>query len=266
MSGRSEAVIALHGPPRRSSASAAVARIGRRLSRVSMLLWELARTRPRAGRSLEERTRMLSWLAENLCALHGLEVDVVGRLPTPPVVLCANHLGYFDPMVLLALHGALPIAKRELAAWPLVGECLGSLGVEFVDRGDAHRGAIAIRRGLAALEAGTSVLVFPEGTTSVGEEILPLRRGMIGAARIADVPIVPVVLAYENEAPCWIGDDWFVPHYAGMLAQRSIAVRVAFGAPMRATDDGFAGAERVRREMTELLGRVRFRRQPATLR
>lgn len=202
---------------------------------------------------------MLSWLAENLCALHGLEVDVLGRLPEPPVVICSNHLGYFDPMVLLALNAAMPIAKREIADWPLVGGCLAGLGVEFVSRGDPYEGAIALRHAMAALESGTSVLVFPEGTTSHGDAVLPLRRGMMGVARLLDVPVVPVVLAYENRAPCWVGDDWFLPHYAGMLAQRSIPVRVAFGQPVAALDDAAASAARVRAEMQRLIERTRFR-------
>jgi len=244
--------------PAMPASPAAIARVGRRLSKVSLLLWDVARTEPIAP-ALADRVATLSWLAENLCALHGLAVQCTGHAPDGPAVLLANHLGYFDPMVVLALHAAMPIGKRELAGWPLVGRCLGNLGVEFVDRDDVHAGAVTLRHALAALRGGTSVLVFPEGTTTAGDTVLPLRRGMIGIGARACVPLVPVALSYADPAPCWVGDDWFVPHYARMLARSSIAVRIEFGAPIRASGDASVDTRTVRATLLAMLERMRRR-------
>jgi lyso-ornithine lipid O-acyltransferase len=245
----------LGGPQRGAEAAA---RIARKLSRTSLLVWEAvadARTRV-GGRTPEACAERLAWLAEQLCVVHGASIELDGELPRAPAVLVANHVGYLDPMVLLSLVPALPIAKRELAGWPLLGSALAPLGVSLVRRGDPYDGARALRRSLDALEAGVSVLVFPEGTTTHGHSVLPLRRGIFGIASRLGVPVVPVVLRYESEAAAWVGDDWFLPHYARLLARGSLRVRVTIGDPIIARQDPHSYARYVRHRMIAMLDRA----------
>ncbi|MBK7156884.1 MAG: 1-acyl-sn-glycerol-3-phosphate acyltransferase [Sandaracinaceae bacterium] len=58
-----------------------------------------------------------------------------------------------------------------------------------------------------------SVLTFAEGTTTSGRGVLPFRRGIFGAARIARVPVVPMALRYEDPELPWVGSQSFLPHY-----------------------------------------------------
>ncbi len=234
-------------------AVAALARVGRRLSRSSVLVSDAV-----IDGSLGERTHRAcaeraAWLAENLCAIHGLQIERFGDLPRRPVVLVANHVGYFDPMVLLSLLPAMPIAKRELGEWPLLGRSLAPLGVALVRRGDPYDGARALRRAMAALQAGVPVLVFPEGTTSHGESVLPLRRGIFGIASRLGVPVVPVVLRYSGHGAAWVGSEWFLPHYARSLGRAELRVRVEFGEPIVARQEPRAYARDVQRRMIAML-------------
>lgn len=182
--------------------------------------------------SRHECAQELSWLAENLCALHGVRACVRGVLPSGPCVLVANHLSYFDPVVLAAQTPLVAIAKRDVADWPLVGKACQKLGVSFVTRGDAHSGARVLREALRALEDGVSMLVFPEGTTTRGEQVLPFKRGIFGVAQRAGVPIVPVALRYEREDAAWVGDETFLPHYVRTMAHVCTRVSVEYLAPL----------------------------------
>jgi 1-acyl-sn-glycerol-3-phosphate acyltransferase len=218
---------------RRSKGSlASLTRVGRRLSAVSGLLleagYDAALEREHGFDDPGRVARRLSWLAENLCAVHGVRVEVGGQVPTGPSVLVANHVGYLDPMVLLAQLPAVPIAKRELSAWPVVGPTIGALGVVMVRRGDPYDGARALRHAMRALEGGTNVLVFPEGTTSRGNRVLPLRRGVFGIARRLGVPVVPVVVRYAEPGSAWVDDDWFLPHYLRTLGRSTVTAHVQF--------------------------------------
>jgi 1-acyl-sn-glycerol-3-phosphate acyltransferase len=167
--------------------------------------------------------------ARAMCDLHRIEVQAAGRRPLGPALFVANHLGYFDPMVIGSLATCISVAKQELCSWPLVGRRLRELGVVFVDRGDPWSGARALRAMLRAFRIGTSVLNFPEGTTTDGRSVLPFRCGAFGAARIAGVPIVPVRIDYEDARIAWTGDATFLPHYLAVLSRGGVRAQVTFG-------------------------------------
>ena len=207
----------------------------RRISRAGLFVGE---TLLRLGRAPvhdpRERAERLSWVSENLGALHGLEVSVRGALPEQPAAIVANHLGYLDPVALLAQVPALPIAKAEVADWPLLGDIGRQLGCLFVQRECALSGARVLRGALRAFAAGVSVLAFPEGTTTAGERVLPFRRGLFGAARIAGVPIVPVAIRYLEGMRPWVGADAFVPHYLRTTAVARGRLELRFLDPLAA--------------------------------
>jgi 1-acyl-sn-glycerol-3-phosphate acyltransferase len=107
--------------------------------------------------------------------------------------------------------------------------------VVFVRRGDAWSGARALRHGLRALTAGVSVLGFPEGTTTYGDTVLPFKRGLFGLARLAGVPVVPIALRYSEPEVCWVGDEWFLPHYVRTAMRPITMVDITIGQPIAPT-------------------------------
>src|SRR5262249_45981855 len=149
-----------------------------------------------------------------LCAVHRFDAHIEGAIPDGPSVMVSNHLSYVDAPVLASLTPSMPVAKAEIARWPLFGAGARSLGVMLVKRGDVYSGALALRGALRTLAAGVPVLGFPEGTTTAGVgELLAFRRGLFGIARIAHVPVVPMALSYNSPEIAWVGEEWFVPHY-----------------------------------------------------
>ena len=106
------------------------------------------------------------------------------------------------------------------------------LGVLYVDREDAVSGARVLREAMRSLSRGVSVLVFPEGTTTRGDQVLPFKRGSFGAAALAGVPIVPVALRYESANAAWVGDDLFLPHYVRTMSKPYTRVSVEFLPPL----------------------------------
>jgi len=182
--------------------------------------------------AVDERARELSWVAENMCALHGVRLSVRGRVPRSPALLVANHMSYFDPVIIASQLPCTAIAKSEVAAWPCIGELCRRLGVLYVAREDALSGARVLRQALRALEAGVSVLVFPEGTTTRGSGVLSFKRGSFGAAALAGVPIVPVAIGYACADMAWVGDAMFLPHYVRTMAKPYTRVTVEFLDPL----------------------------------
>jgi 1-acyl-sn-glycerol-3-phosphate acyltransferase len=221
-----------------------------RLTRIGMFTAEtLARLLlDGAGTSLLERARELSWVAENLVALTGVRPRVQGEVPAQPCVLVANHISYLDPTVLASLVRCAPIAKSEVMHWPFMGEIARRVGVLFVKRGCPHSGARVLREGLRALAQGVSILVFPEGTTTNGDGVLPFQRGAFGLAKLAGVPIVPVAVQYEQRDAAWVGSEGFLPHLARTVSRAVTPMTVRFLAPI---DSELASVSQLRDEAHE---------------
>lgn len=210
--------------------------------------------------NIRERVSVASAMAANLTALHGIHVVERGVRPDEACVFVANHVSYVEPLAILAANPCIGIAKREVGAWPILGEATRACGTVYVDRGDANSGARALRNAWHALRAGVSVLVFPEGTTTDGHEVLGFRSGAFGLARIAGVPIQPVAVGYPSDHAAWYGDEAFVPHYARLVAAPSTRVELEYlpiVAPASDRSEDSAVAEHVRAAIVRALGRRR---------
>lgn len=208
------------------------------------------------GASLVVKATALADVFARLSRHHGLALEIAGQPPSRACVVVANHLSYLDPIALLPVIPALPICKGEVGEWPLIGPGAHATGVLLVDRGCPSSGARVIRRAIAALRASASVLNFPEGTTTAGDRVLPFRRGIFGAARLARVPILPVALEYGDPELAWTGDQTFIPHYLRTAGKDRIPVRVTVGAPFWPAHRPAADlAAEARRRILTLLGR-----------
>ena len=205
------------------------------------------------------RGERLQRIAVDVCRVHGFEVHAEGVLPAGPAIFVANHVSYVDAPVLASLAPCTVIAKGEVRRWPILGAGAAALGVLFVERGDAWSGARALRQSSRALAAGLSVLGFPEGTTSRGDDVLPFRRGLFGLARIMEVPVVPIAIHYSSPELRWVGDSWFLPHYLRTAMRPSSLVNVRIGraiapASYHSPEDL---AHRARSAVRQMLWRVR---------
>lgn len=129
-----------------------------------------------------------------LTLLYRVRVDGGENVPADgPCVLAANHDSVLDGffLALATTRQVRFMAKRELYRWPLLREFMHAIGSFPVDRGaDAGR---AIARGVALLEEGAVIAVFPEGT-ALPDKKTGYRRGAARLALAAGAPLVPVAL------------------------------------------------------------------------
>ncbi len=143
--------------------------------------------------------RMTRLWANGLARGWGMNVVAHGHehlRPGGPYVFVANHLSHVD---IVALFVALPIdvgflAKKELRMVPFLGQAMIAGGHVFVDR-KKHTSALqAMNAAAAEVRAGASLVIFPEGTRGMRDEIQPFKKGGFHLARAAGVPVVPVGL------------------------------------------------------------------------
>ena len=118
-----------------------------------------------------------------------------------PVIYMGNHQGNFD---IHSLTVAIPrlfswVAKEELFRVPLFGSAMRRAGYIALDRSDGRKALKSMRQAAERIAAGTSVVIFPEGTRTVDGALLPFKRGAFLLAAKAGVPIVPFTINGSRE-------------------------------------------------------------------
>jgi 1-acyl-sn-glycerol-3-phosphate acyltransferase len=145
------------------------------------------------------------------------DIEFLGEENIPqhgPCILAANHCSFLDPpaVVVGSMRNTFSFARKTLFKPGIRGEIFSRLLTIPVDR-DSGGDVAAIRNVLQKLEAGQSVLMFPEGKRSLNGEIQPFKRGIGLLAAMAQVPIVPVRIFGSHEAwsPNMSGPKFFTP-------------------------------------------------------
>ena len=179
--------------------------------------------------------RCLRWGSWALYQAFSVRLPAPLDLPASPQLIVANHISWLDVVVLSALlppaAGTCFLAKAEVARWPVIGAFARGLGMAFIDRTSAFRSY----RSLPALAAGLrthSLLFFPEGTTTDGEGIAPLKPMGFELAARTGVPVQPLFLRYRDgtgrlsRAPAFLGDDTLLESVLRLASAPGVSVDV----------------------------------------
>jgi 1-acyl-sn-glycerol-3-phosphate acyltransferase len=190
------------------------------------------------------RHAMRGW-CRGLCRALGVRLEVHGEPPREPCFLVCNHLSYLDIPVLGSLFDTIFVSKAEVAFWPVIGRLATLGGTIYVDR-TRKRGLPEVNEQIrSALEHGDGVVVFPEGTSSAGETVLPFRASLLAPAVDLGLAVRQAGLVYATgpgdppagESVSWWGGMSFGTHVLGLLRLASIRATVTFvGEPVRCQD------------------------------
>ena len=190
--------------------------------------------------------RLPLWYHRRCCPILGLKVERRGQQSeVHPTLYVSNHVSYFDIMVLGSLIEGSFVAKAEVAQWPLFGWLAKLQRSVFVERRSAkvtlHRDEMSER-----LEAGDSLVLFPEGTSGDGNRVLPFKSALFAAAeqrpRGRPLPVQPVSIAYTqlDDVPmgrylrpffAWYGDMDLASHIWQAAGLGWVTVVVEFHTP-----------------------------------
>jgi lyso-ornithine lipid O-acyltransferase len=177
------------------------------------------------------------------CRILGFRVHCIGApVEHRPALFVANHVSYTDIMILGSLIAGSPVAKAEVAGWPLFGWLARLQRAVFVDR----RLRNTTRQLAERFAQGDALILFAEGTTGDGNHVLPFKSALLGAARCggdgAAVVVQPVSLAYTrlDGIPigrfyrpyfAWYGAMELLPHMWKMIGLGTVEVVVEFHPP-----------------------------------
>jgi 1-acyl-sn-glycerol-3-phosphate acyltransferase len=183
--------------------------------------------------------------ARTFVKISGMRIEVIGTPPRPPFFLVSNHLSYTDIMVLRSIVTGVFVAKSDIREWVIAGKIVRNMGNIFIDRQNRRDIPRAGELIIDALDRGEGVIVFPEGTTSKGEDVLPFNSSFLQFAAKTDLPVSYAAISYRtppgnesaSKAICWWDDTGFVPHLFRHFMLKGSTAIVNFGdAPIQNAD------------------------------
>ena len=194
--------------------------------------------------------------------LLGLKIESHGDMVSDgPVLIAANHVSYFDIPVLGALGPVAFIAKSDVGRWPVFGTLSRIIRTIYVDRTKRTRALHDRDQIQSRLAGGDQLVLFPEGTSSDGNRVLPFKSSLLSVAELDlsqtesergqpfRVRVQPVSITYtelgglpmgRNKRPlfAWYGDMDLIPHLWHAIAAGPITVVVHFHPPVTAEQLG----------------------------
>jgi len=194
---------------------------------------------------------LANWWAGSICRVSGVEVSVTGTEaldPGKPYIFAANHQSQFDIFVLQGFLGVdfRWLAKKELFRVPVWGPAMRRAGYIPIDRSHGRQAIKSLDEAAEKIAAGTSVIIFPEGTRSKDGRLHDFKAGAMVLAVKSGVPIVPVAI---------IGTYEILPKGKLLMTPGQVQIRV--GRPIetkdRSTRDKHTLARTAQEAVAELL-------------
>jgi len=189
-----------------------------------------------------------------LCWLIGIRVIVKGAPHGQSATLvAANHTSWLDIPILGSVAPISFVAKSEVAGWPFFGTLAKLQETVFVERERRTRTAHSRNEIHARIAEGDTLILFPEGTSSDGNRVLPFKSALMSVAQLAvvareedrerDLVVQPLSVAYTHlhglpmgrrQRPyfAWYGDMDLFPHLWEAFTMGPIDVVVEYHAPV----------------------------------
>lgn len=186
----------------------------------------------------------------------GIRYSVKGTPPTHGLVI-SNHLSYLDVPILAVAMPCFFVAKMEVGSWPFFGWAARACGTIFLDRTSRESAMSVADQMVERLKLQIPVLLFPEGTSTDGSQLLPFHPRLIDPATSTGTQITTAAVRYvvkdgtpEKEL-CWYGDETFTTHLLKVLGVAGFSAVVRFGQP-RVYDDRRVAADATHDEIAKM--------------
>lgn len=182
-----------------------------------------------------------------ICRLFGLKVIIAGTpMHDRQTLFVCNHVSYLDIPVMASVLKASFVAKKDVAGWPVFGTLARLQQTAFISRsrGDAQKEKNALSN---MLDAGKSIILFPEGTSTDGRDVVPFKSSLFsmtledGRTGMMIQPVTLVVDSVDGRSPddqavrdlyAWHGDMTMPPHLKGFTACKGAVIRLVFHDPI----------------------------------
>jgi 1-acyl-sn-glycerol-3-phosphate acyltransferase len=182
---------------------------------------------------------LVSFTCKLALKIFGAKVIVKGNIETKDknFLIVSNHLSYLDILSISSLFPTCFVTSKEMKETPFLGQLCHMGGCLFVERRSRAGLSDEVSELAGALESGLNVVIFPEATSTNGEDVIRFKRPLFQSALNAKSMVLPLCLNYktlDNEKITlknrdllfWYGDMGFGPHALKLLSRKNIVIEL----------------------------------------
>ncbi|HET8695401.1 MAG TPA: lysophospholipid acyltransferase family protein [Aquabacterium sp.] len=190
------------------------------------------------GKSERERMALTREWSAQLLKVLGITLESQGTPHAGAKLIVANHISWLDIVAINAIEPSRFVSKAEVGRWPVVGPMVTAAGTLYLQR-ERRRDAMRVVGLMSeALRAGSTLAVFPEGTTGTGHGVMPFHGNLLQSAIDAKVPVQPIALRYSDKLhaisprAAYVGDTSLLQSLWWVVSSSNLTVNVTILAPL----------------------------------
>lgn len=162
-------------------------------------------------------------------------------------LIVSNHLSYTDILAICSFYPSCFVTSVEMRDTPILGQICKLAGCVFVERRNKKNLGVEVEEITNALKFGLNVVIFPEATSTNGEEVIRFRRPLFKASQDSGVSVKPITVNYKSmegepitlknrDTVFWYGDMTFADHLWGVFKQKTIVIELTIGQKIEANE------------------------------
>ncbi|MGF7441354.1 lysophospholipid acyltransferase family protein [Campylobacter concisus] len=126
----------------------------------------------------------------------GYKLEVIGDFKDEANILLINHQSMLDIIVLEEVHpkNLCWIAKAQIGKIPIIGKILSLPKMIAVERENKHSLIKLLKEAKDRVENGRVLAIFPEGTRSQTNKLLPFKGGAKMLVEKLNLKVQPIVI------------------------------------------------------------------------
>ena len=148
--------------------------------------------------SREKLSPYVQEFCRRMAGSFGVNVVQVEPVPQTHGLWVSNHVSWLDIPVVGSVAPVFFLSKAEIGEWPIFGKLAKAGGTLFIKRGSGDTGSVSDQI-TSFLQGGSSVVFFPEATTTDGKQIKKIYGKLLKSAIDTGLPICPLVIAYVDK-------------------------------------------------------------------
>lgn len=160
------------------------------------------------------------YFSKAICRMIGVKIFLQAPCQKPDIqFIVSNHVTWLDILCISSVFPVVFVAKSEVASWPLLGIFARIQNTIFIPRHLKQKVHLINKQITDVLDSGKNVVIFPEGTSSNGLDILPFYASHFEPIKWVkkDINITPVAISYRNNTGLidvgWYGDTDFITSF-----------------------------------------------------
>lgn len=172
-------------------------------------------------------------ISKGFASILGFDIKVKGSMPKDEAVIyVGNHRSTLDPMLAFVEIEAYPVARAWVKNFPMFGRGSELTGIIFLNREDKKSRLQTKERILQELRKGRSIMLYPEGRTSLDPYTITFQKGAFDQAAAGGFRIVPYILEYRDINDYWDHTESIVKHFFSHFGKRKHILHLEFGEPI----------------------------------